>query len=129
MARAQTRRITERMSFLRRLREHVSAARAARALHHIRATKAKQDLLDVIGRQLFHRCDLPASDRTLGSTLREMKRADHAILGPRRYSHALKIVEYRISVYRRGKTGLRREPRSRRRAGRSATSSSGAVSS
>jgi hypothetical protein len=73
------------------LRQHITPARAARAGNHSGAPKPKQDLLDVIRRQSLESRDLAAVHRAQLAALRQVERADHAVLGPGRYSHTFTI--------------------------------------
>ena len=57
-------------------REHVAAARAARAANDPGAAKPQQDLLDVVGGQPLARGDLAPGDRALVRATGEMQRAD-----------------------------------------------------
>ena len=72
-------------------RERISAARAARARHDSGAAKTEEDLLDVVSRQPLAGRDVASVDGALIRTLRQMKRADYAVLGPSGDAH-IRIV-------------------------------------
>ena len=76
---------------VRRLREHVAAARTTRAVHETSAPEAKENLLDVVRRQPLTRRDLAPRDWPFAGSLCQVEGADESILGPRRDAHALKL--------------------------------------
>ena len=78
---------------LSRPRQGVAAARPSRAPDHARAPEPKKDLLHIVGGKPLLRSNLPARHRVDRRAPRQMQRADHTILGPRRYAHTLTICE------------------------------------
>src|SRR5439155_17709807 len=75
----------------RRSGQDISATRAAGAGDDAGASKSQKNLLDVVRRKPFLACDLPPVHRAKIGPLGEVERANHAVLGPGRYTHAFTI--------------------------------------
>jgi hypothetical protein len=75
----------------RRPCEDIPTAGAAGARDDAGAPKSEENLLDVVSWKAFLARDLPPIYRAEIGPLGEVERANHAVLGPGRYSHTLRI--------------------------------------
>jgi hypothetical protein len=67
--------------------KHVAAVRATDTLHDVGATKAQENLLDVVGRQPLLGRQVASRNRSLGGPTGQVDRTDESIFRPRRNAH------------------------------------------